>query len=44
MKAERFHSMVASFGTISKMYKNMENDDKKEIAKEFEVDYIYLES
>lgn len=22
----------------------MENDDKKEIAKEFEVDYIYLES
>ena len=29
---------VASFGTISKMYKNMENDDKKEIAKEFEVD------
>ena len=35
---------VASFGTISKMYKNMENDDKKEIAKEFEVDYIYLES
>lgn len=33
-----------SFGTISKMYKNMENDDKKEIAKVFEVDYIYLES
>lgn len=26
------------------MYKNMENEDKKEIAKEFEVDYIYLES
>ena len=35
---------VASFGTLSKMYKNMENDDKKEIAKEFDVDYIYLES
>lgn len=35
---------VASFGTLSKMYKNMENEDKKEIAKEFEVDYIYLES
>ena len=35
---------VVSFGTISKMYKNMENEDKKEIAKEFEVDYIYLES
>ena len=26
------------------MYKNMENEDKKEIAKEFDVDYIYLES
>ena len=35
---------VASFGTLSKMYKNMVNEDKKEIAKEFEVDYIYLES
>ena len=35
---------VASFGTLSKMYKNMEIEDKKEIAKEFEVDYIYLES
>ena len=35
---------VASFGTLSKMYKNMENEDKKAIAKEFEVDYIYLES
>lgn len=35
---------VASFGTLFKMYKNMENEDKKEIAKEFEVDYIYLES
>lgn len=35
---------VASFGTLSKMYKNMKNEDKKEIAKEFEVDYIYLES
>ena len=35
---------VASFGTLSKMYKNMENEDKKEIAKAFKVDYIYLES
>lgn len=35
---------LTSFGTISKMYKNMESEDKKEIAKEFEVDYIYLES
>lgn len=26
------------------MYKNMENEDKKEIAKAFKVDYIYLES
>lgn len=26
------------------MYKNMENEDKKEIAKVFEVNYIYLES
>ena len=35
---------VTSFGTLSKMYKNMENEDKKEIAKVLEVDYIYLES
>ena len=35
---------VTSFGTLSKLYKNIENEDKKEIAKEFEVDYIYLES
>lgn len=35
---------VASFGTISKMYKNMKNTDKKEIANVFGVHYIYLES
>lgn len=35
---------VANFGTISKMYKNMKNEDKKEISKIFEVDYTYLES
>ncbi len=35
---------VASFGTLSKMYKNMENEDKSEIAKTFSVDYTYLES
>lgn len=35
---------MASFGTISKMYKNMENEDKKEISSIFGVDYIYLES
>ena len=35
---------VASFGTLSKMYKNMKNDDKKAISTTFGVDYIYLES
>lgn len=35
---------VASFGTISKMYKNMKNVDKKEIADVFGVHYVYLES
>lgn len=35
---------VASFGTLSKMYKNMKNDDKKAISTTFGVDYVYLES
>lgn len=35
---------VSSFGTLSKMHKNMKNEDKREIAKVFNVDYIYLES
>ena len=35
---------VASFGTLSKMYKNMKNSDKKAISTTFGVDYIYLES
>ena len=35
---------VASFGTLSKMYKNMKNEDKVQIAKSFNVDYHYLES
>lgn len=35
---------VASFGTISKMYKNMENSDKKKIAEAFGVEYTYFES
>lgn len=35
---------VSSFGTLSKMYKNMKNYDKKEISKIFNVDYTYLES
>ena len=35
---------VASLGTLSKMYKNMKNDDKKAISTTFGVDYVYLES
>ena len=35
---------VASFGILSKMFKNMENEDKKKISKVFDVDYTYLES
>lgn len=35
---------VASFGTLSKMYKNMKNEDKSKIAKVFHTDYHYLES
>ncbi|MDO5714484.1 MAG: Abi family protein [Tissierellia bacterium] len=35
---------VASFGTLSKMYKNMKNDDKSKIAKVFHTDYHYFES
>ncbi|MFM1525735.1 MULTISPECIES: Abi family protein [Helcococcus] len=35
---------VASFGTLSKTYKNMKIEDKKEIAKVFNIEYFYLES
>lgn len=35
---------VFSFGTLSKFYKNLNNQDKKEIAKSFDVGYTYLES
>ena len=35
---------VFSFGTLSKFYKNLNNPDKKEIAKTFGVGYTYLES
>lgn len=35
---------VAIFGTLSKIYKNMKNDDKKAIATTFGVDYAYLDS
>lgn len=33
-----------SFGTLSKFYKNMKNDDKKVIAQTYNVGYTYLES
>ena len=35
---------ICSFGTLSKLYKNMKNDDKKIIAKTFGVGYTYYES
>ena len=35
---------VMSFGTLSKMYKNMKSEDKKEIATVFGVSYIFFES
>ena len=35
---------VFSFGTLSKFYKNMHNDDKKAIAQTFGVGYTYFES
>lgn len=33
-----------SFGTLSKFYKNMKNQDKKAIAQTYEIGYSYLES
>ena len=33
-----------SFGTLSKFYKNMKNEDKKSIADIYDLKYIYLES
>ena len=35
---------IFSFGTLSKFYKNMHNDDKKAIAQTFGVGYTYFES
>ena len=35
---------VLSFGTLSKFYKNMKNEDKKAVAKLFGVGYTYFES
>lgn len=41
-----FYALVElfSFGTLSKFFKNMKNEDKKEIAKLYGVKYTYLES
>lgn len=35
---------ILSFGTLSKLYKNMHNSDKKKIASTYGVGYDYLES
>lgn len=35
---------VCSFGLLSKFYKNMRSDDKKEVAKTFGIGYTYFES
>ena len=35
---------IMSFGTLSKFFKNMLNQDKKEVAKKYNVGYSYLES
>ena len=35
---------ICSFGTLSKFYKNMKNEDKKEIAKSYGVGYTYYQS
>lgn len=35
---------ICSFGTLSKLYKNMKNPDKKAIAKSFGIGYTYYES
>lgn len=41
-----FYALVElfSFGTLSKLYKNMKNTDKKAIASSFGIGYTYLES
>lgn len=35
---------ILTFGTLSKLYKNMLNADKKAISKEYGIPYVYLES
>ena len=41
-----FYALVEllSFGTLSKFYKNMKNEDKKAVAKTYGVGYTYFES
>lgn len=41
-----FYALVElfSFGTLSKFYKNMKNEDKKAVAKAYGIGYTYLES
>lgn len=41
-----FYALIElfSFGMLSKFFKNMKNEDKKEIAKQYGVNYTYLES
>ena len=41
-----FYAVVEllSFGSLSKFFKNMKNEDKKEIAKQYGLKYPYLES
>jgi len=41
-----FYALVElmSFGTLSKFYKNMKNEDKKSIAEFYGVKFVYLES
>ena len=41
-----FYALIElfSFGTLSKFFKNMKNEDKKAIGKMYGVNYIYLES
>ena len=35
---------ILSFGTLSKLFKNLKSEDKKQIAKSYGVDYTYFES
>ncbi len=35
---------IFSFGTLSKFYKNMHNNDKRAVAKSFGIGYTYMES